>query len=237
MSYNIFYKAIAVQHPTEPKFLILSERGDNNVWEANGRRRARSWGGDSMVGCGQGQFRTAAEIETDLRTVDFDSGCYAVYGGRRDFEAHWSLYKRALKNPITFETASRFGLSFSLWSGHTNNRVNVPADFDAFCAERDRLFSDGWQGNFWLVAYIDDWDYKKLFPRKPRQNRQPRKGTHVVYMVGYGYLYKRSSRRVWCCYGIDNAKQYSEREATKLAETLNGRGYSSTFVVKPIEQK
>lgn len=233
MSYGILYRAIAIKHPTQnDKFLILSEYGDNNVWEHNNRRRARSWGGDCIAGSNRGNFCTAAELEAHLRTVDFNSGCYAVYGGRRDFASHWRVYRRAIQHAVPFDQAAKFGLYFSQWENNTRRTFRPILDFETLVSEQNRLDSEGHP--YYLNAYVGDYDYNKIYPKKKRAPRQPRKGSHVISLVGYGYLYKRSSRRVWHTWDKDIAKQYSEKEAAKLVEKLNQSGYSFGFEVVPV---
>lgn len=233
MSYGILYRAIALKHPIEnDKFLILSEYGDNNVWEVNNRRRARSWAGDCIAGSNRGAFCTASELEAKLRTVDFDSGCYAVYGGRRDFASHWRVYKKAIKNAVAFDQLPKFGLYFSKWVNGTRHSFPQIHDLENLQSEQSRL--DGEEHSYYLNCYVSDWDYSQIYPKKRRVSREPRKGTHIISVVGYGYLTKRSARRIWHTYYKSHAKQYSEKEAIKLAEILNKRGFGCQFVSEKI---
>lgn len=235
MSYGILYRAIAIKHPTEEKFLILSEYGDNNVWEMNNKRRARSWGGDCIAGSNRGNFCTAAELEAHLKTVDFSSGCYAVYGRRnRDFADHWSVYKKAIKNAVPLDHAPKFGLYFSQWNGDTRHCFRMIHDLETLISEQNRLDGEKWP--YYLNAHVSDWDYNKIYPKKPRTERKRKVGTHCIYILGYGYLKKRGSRRVYPTSNKKLAQQYSEKEATKLVEMLNGRGFDCTFQVRSIDQ-
>ena len=236
MSYGILYRAIAIKHPLEDKYLILSEYGDNNVWEHNNKRRARSWQGDCLAGSHRGNFCTASELEARLKTVDFSSGCYAVYGRRnRDFAAHWGVYKKAIKNAVSFDQLPKFELHFSQWAGDQRYIFRRINDLETLVSEQNRLENEG--RPYYLNCYVSDWDYLKIYPKVPRAERKPKIGTHCIYILGYGYLKKRGSRRVFPTSNKDWALQYSEKEATKLVELLNSRGFDCTFEVRPINPK
>jgi len=77
MSYGILYRAIAVKHPTEDKYLILSEYGDNNVWEHNNKRRARSWQGDCLAGSHRGNFCTAS-LKSKYHKINLDISIFWI---------------------------------------------------------------------------------------------------------------------------------------------------------------
>lgn len=236
MSYGILYRAIAVKHPTEEKFLILSEYGDNNVWESNCKRRARSWSGDCIAGSHRGNFSTAAELEASLRSVDFSSGCYAVYGGRRDFAAHWAVYKRAIKRAVQFDQIARFGLYFSQWNGNTRYSFRTITDFETLVSEQNRLESEG--HSYYLNAHVSDWDYSKIFPKVKRAaTKVVQNPTHVISIIGYGYYIKRTASRLLYRYNMEGAKGFaSEKDAQRTLDKFAKTYSNLEFQIVPIKK-
>ena len=235
MSYGILYRTIAIKHPTDDKYLILSEYGDNNVWEHNNKRRARSWGGDCIAGSQRGNFCTPAELEAALRTIDFSSGCYAVYGGRRDFGAHWAVYKRAIKNAVQFDQLPIFGLYFSQWAGNERRSFRTINDLETLVSEQNRLENEG--HSYYLNCYVSDWDYEKIYPKVKREIKVVQNPTHVISIIGYGYFTKRSSRRLSYTYDKGRGKGFvSEKDAQRTLEKFQKSYSNLKFEIVPIKK-
>ena len=235
MSYGILYRSIAIKHPTEEKFLILSEYGDNNVWETN-KRRARSWGGDCIAGSHRGKFCTPAELEASLRSIDFSSGCYAFYGGRRDFTSHWAVYKRAIKHAVEIDQLRNFGLNFRQWCGNSiGYSCKHVSDLETLQSEQTRLEAEGY--SYYLIGNVWDDYYRKIYPKVKRVTKVVQNPTHVISIIGYGYFIKRSSRRLLYRYSMKGGKGFaSEKDAQRTLDSIKKRYSNLEFEIVPIKK-
>jgi hypothetical protein len=236
MSYTITYRKVAVKHPTENKFLILSQHGDSNEWDYDGKRRTRRWAVDAMAGCHPAIFLTEAAIEANYRSVndEFEAGGYVVAPKKYGFKPHWNMVKRAIKNAISFDHFCRTcGPNFWQWTGYTDHNYSFDGNFQSF----ERLLADLSSEPYTLSLrfYLSDWEYNKIYPRQTKV-RTPRKGTHCVYAIGRGYVYKRSSKSVWFTSTTNDARQMSEKQAKMLAEKLTQNSESGlTYIARPTQ--
>lgn len=216
MSYSILYRAFAVTHPTKNEFLICEERGDNNVWEAYSKRRARDWKGSVIAENYRGKFSTKEDFISEVSNIDFEGGCYAVYGKpKRNLKEHLALYNRAYKNAIPFEQFLKYNPRFVQWVNYERKMHPIISSFEDFEEQIENL-----TGNFYLILDIFDYQYSQIYPKKKRIPRT-NNGTHVLYIPYLnGYYKKRSSRRVWYSFTKEGAKKFSEATAKRLSKKL-----------------
>jgi len=221
MSYSILYNAIAVRSEKDPnKFMIITEKGDNNVYDENGKR-ARDWGYDGIAGM-RNTFHTWEEIEDSVKGVNFESGCYQIYGKRRLTgeqyrKGYLAAFKKAIKNAKTFEEYRKEGLaifSISIWDDNNHKgRIHFGTESDL----DNHLAENAGKDCFIIAQWVLT---EKIFPKKTVGRKKVSKQFYVR-IKGRGFLSKMKGDKFFCNYiAIESfSKAIAERHAARLTRS------------------
>ena len=223
MSYSILYNAIAVRSEKNPnKFMIISQRGDNNVYDFD-RKRSRDWAYDGIAGM-KNTFHTWEEIEENVKKVDFESGCYQIYGKRRlDGEkyrkGYLAAFKKAVKNAKTFAEYRSQGLasfSISIWEKYDHKGL---ISFESETELDNRLTENAGKDCFIIAQWVLT---EKIFPKKMIGQKKVTKQFYVQ-IQGRGFLNKMKSNKF--LYGYIASESFSKAIAERYADRLTRSGY------------
>lgn len=240
MSYSILYRSIAVTSNTDPnKYIIFSEMGCNNVYDASnysGRmRRSRTWEMDVYIHRQKLEYLTLDEIKARVAELDFDSGCYAVYGrSDRSYNAYMAVYNKAIKNAMPFSemflsNLGIFSVCYYDKEGKRNSQTvnNLDMLFDRF----NGLNEVG--SKYVLASYIN---YNAIIPKRRRVRSNVKKdikNPYVIYIEGSGW-YVRSLRNGLIAYTSQKrgAKIMTLGQSTKIISKLSPNDQKRFSVVK-----
>jgi hypothetical protein len=239
MGYTIVYKSFAVKQKDtvtgQNKYMIISEMGCSNVYDVTtrGQRRSRSWSNDSIAGCSKdtGFFQTESEIMDKLDKVDFDSGCYKIYGKNRDKETFVLLYKKAIKRAKTFEELRENNITFSannfvIDGKRTYYYFSTDKDFEEFeNAVKEK------KDTFWINVSMLDSEFKKLFIQRKTPNQKTSKNPAVIINNGGMYIRSLSRSRLYLTGFESRAKVYDYNYAKKMLDKLHRDYKDYTFTV------
>lgn len=146
MSYTIFYRPMFLKVKGD-MFIPIFEGGDNNVWECDNKRRARSWynaryKGMQSVFCSENKLieilnNIHEEVKHDNENYsDKNFGYFesmSIYG-KSPYTTSWNdflnFYKKGIRNAITVEEAKVLKISITvsycdLNNKHISNNVNT----------------------------------------------------------------------------------------------------------------
>ena len=137
MSYTILYRPMFLKVKGD-MFIPIIEKGDNNVWECDNKRRARDWcnaryKGMQSVFCSENKL---IEILNNIHEeVKYDNENYSdkkfgyfesvsIYG-KSTYTTSWNdflnFYKKGIRNAITVEEAKFLKLSIEVSYKNLNN--------------------------------------------------------------------------------------------------------------------
>lgn len=240
MSYTILYRSMFVKVSNE-RYIPLYESGDNNVWECDNRRRARSWG--HYYPCGlRGDHKTLPFFtEHELLAIMESDLDQAVYCGltvsgirctdKKDLMNYWS---RGIKRAKTFEEFEAADIQLQVkdlnwynsdkphYSRHVNSEEELIKAWNE-CVEQC--------GNAEVrpVYNVSDYEYRQLYPKQLKVEK-PRNEGYVVTINGY-YVKKVTPRRFTYTYAMEYAHHYPSRStAEKLKQRIERSNYSSEVI-------
>ena len=230
MSYSILYNAIAVRSEKDPnRFMIITEKGDNNVYDENGKR-ARDWGYDGIAGM-RNTFHTWEEIEDSVKGVNFESGCYQIYGKRRFTgeqyrKGYLAIFKKAIKNAKTFEEYRKEGLaifSISIWDGDNHKgRIHFGTESDLNNHLAENAGKDCYIIAQWVLT-------EKIFPKKMvGQKKASKQKQFYVRIKGAGFLSKMKGSKFF--YSYIASESFSKAIAERHAARLTRSGYECEVI-------
>lgn len=254
MSYHIFYRSLAIAVPNG-KFIIVSESGDNNVWECSGRRqrRARDWQSDVLISNRHNGFYTdLATITNQLNGMEqsrrenpYDpadknaalgwfegialSGKHTSATYAKDMIA---FYRKAIKNAKTIEEYREFGVTFSIRTGSDvqhgkDYQVRSTDDLVKYIAE----FGQEFAGQYYVItATVPDNSWANLHPKKVRVARV-NEGNFVI-RINDGYYVRGTGRGVKYSWLKSHARRMSETVATKLVAKLQPKYKTHNFTTE-----
>ena len=209
MSYSILYNAIAVRSEKDPnKFIIISQRGDNNVY-------------DGIAGM-KNTFHTWEEIESNVNRVDFESGCYQIYGkrcldGEKYRKGYLAAFKKAVKNAKTFaeyRSQSLASFSISIWDRYDHKGC---ISFESETELDNRLTENAGKDCFIIAQWVLT---EKIFPKKMVGQKKVSKQFYVR-IKGRGFLSKMKGSKFLYSYvaGESFSKAIAERHAARLTRS------------------
>lgn len=239
MSYTILYRTMFVKVDND-RFIPLYESGDNNVWECDLSRRARSWG--HYYPCGLRKDHKAlpffAEhellglMESDLKEAMY---CGLKVSGisctqEKDLMNYW---RRGIKKAKTFDEFEAAGITLRVKDcNYGDERPHFSKDVHNL----DELVM-AWTiclevcGTAECVPYgsVSEWAYKRLYPKKPKVIK-PHSDGFVVTLNG-DYITKASPRRFWANGWLCYAHVYTTRAtAEKLQKRILLNNYTSEII-------
>lgn len=182
MSYEIIYNGFAVKN-NDDTFDIYLEQGSNNVWEANGRRRARNWYCPLEL-----RGKTKAEITSWVESVVNSSLKWKLNEGMTEAEAFEAVNKdMGYYSSIKFHGRSNYSIKsfrnyFNRLIAESKTRAEHEADRVHFYTYKN-TYSDG-------VTYTCAGYYK---PKKSRTKKSPQPVKYffvIKFKDGY-FLYKK----------------------------------------------
>lgn len=233
MSYTIWYRTLFVKVSNE-RFIPLFENGDNNVWECETGRRSRSWNHYVTAYLSKDPHRLPFVHEQELvdaiakKAKDFEYYGTHISGKSittcNDYINYW---KRGCRRAKTFEELANAGIHLEVkdcnWCDsdkpHYTKMVNNEEELVEAWNECVSLC-----GNAMCrpIGKVSEWEYKRLYPPKPKATKQHEKGYVVAF--GYDYVTKMSARRLWHNSYLPYAKKYTSRSAAeKVVERLKSR--------------
>lgn len=248
MSYEIIYarQFIKVDENRVIPFVLC---GSNNVWEANNRRRSRSWwalcfDGNKAAYTLDELLKQADERRKYFKSTyeDYNDKYFSYYSsitmyGRKNltFNAYKSFFKNGFKNAVTIEELrdNNVSLSFFLEKGSENETRLYPTTSEELAKIIDE------KGNLCLRVYAGEMGMQDFLDSRKavrtRKRREPitvdsyykirtEQGGYFVRKTKYGYKYSF----------YDGKKYKTEKAAQKKVDELMEISLR-TFVVE--EQK
>ena len=211
MSYSIFYRSMFVRL-SDGRYIPMIESGDNNVWEANRKRRARSWHQAAFIGKKQYAF-TKEEILEGVE--DFINRVKSEYVGKikpdyRGGDGVITYTDKEIEQSFgNYDTLSIYGKNcFTTTAQHVRNffkkgieraisfndtglrvywRVKYP-DYDyRYPKTEDELFAAIKEGenagaDVW-IDFVEPWAVERLWCEKKRETAKARK--RIEHTIGY----------------------------------------------------
>lgn len=221
MSYSILYRAIAIKSEKDPnRFLIISESGDNNVFDAySPKKRYRSWSHDVFAHRQNFDFLTWEEIVQNVSELDFESGCYAVSGKNRTLKDHLSVYRRAVKNAKTLTELKELNCSF-----YVKYSLGGNIEHFNFSTENELEGLDGEIKDKAGYKYISPvWiNYSEIIPKVSRKRgpKKPITDPCMIRIEGKGYFLRKLKYGFRYTLSPCDLNTISRKRAVKLIETV-----------------
>lgn len=229
MSHTILYRTMFVRL-ADGFFIPLFEAGSNNCYDPYLGRRERIWQhyypcnlrGDSK----SLPFFTEQELMT---LITRDLGTQEYYGtaingkpntNRNDLLNYW---KRGIKRAKTLAEINAAGILFYVTdynfcpdAAHYTKEVST---FEQLVTAWNECITKCGAAQIIPVGDVPDWQYRLLYPPKPKVVAEHDKG--YVVQFGYEYVSKMTSRRCFHNSYLGCAKVYTSRPAAeKVAQRI-----------------
>ncbi len=240
MSYSILYRSMFVKVSSE-RYIPLYESGDNNVWECDLRRRARSWqhyyfcslrGDHNALPFFDGR-ELLALAERDLDDAVY---CGLTVSGirctdKKDLMNYWN---RAIKRARTFEELASANIHLRVKDRNWNDSekphysCHVNSEEELIKAWQECLEKCG-NAEVMPVDDVSDFRYRQLYPKQPKVVK-PRSEGYIVTISGH-YISSVTSRKFHCTSSMEYAHHYPSRAtAEKLKQRIERSNYSSEVI-------
>lgn len=222
MSYSILYRAIAIKSEKNPnRFLIISESGDNNVFDAySPKKRYRSWSHDVFAHRLNFDFLTWEEIVQNVSELDFESGCYAVSGKNRTLKDHLSVYRRAVKNAKTLTELKELNCFFHIDHYQDSQYVKL-LNFttESELEGLDGEIKKGGGYGYIVTAWVN---YNEIIPKVSRKRgpKKPITDPCMIRIEDKGYFLKKLKHGFRYTLSPCDLNTISRKRAVKLIETV-----------------
>lgn len=253
MSYHIFYRSVAIAVP-DGKFVIVSESGDNNVYNATGKnkwKRSRTWQSDVLVSNRRNGFYTDLATITDQlngmekkrRENPYDpednKSALGWFEGVALYGKHTSatfaknmiaFYRRAIKNAKTIEQYNELGITFYIRTGSDvqhgkEYQIRSTDDLVKYITE----FGQEFAGKYYTItAKVWDSSWTKLYPKKVR-GVKINTGDYIL-RVNDGYYLRGGGRRIRYGYSKQSARHMTEKAANNLYNKLRPKFSAQTIL-------
>lgn len=208
MSYSILYRSMFVKM-SDGKYIPMIESGDNNVWECDNRRRARSWYQADFIAKGR-VCLTAEEImagvEDFINSVkqsnmarpkpEYDGGDGTTYYTEKEIESRFGYFD---------------GISIYGKYGNLTTAQQI-RNFFKKGIERAVPFGEISLNVHWCVKYPD---YEKRYPKTEDEFfAAVKEGQDAGHQVWIAYNHPWEIERVW-----DTKKRETTRKKVKVERT------------------
>lgn len=247
MSYTILYRSMFVKVDNN-RFIPLYESGDNNVWECDLSRRARSWG--HYYPCNLRKDHKTLPFFTEhelLGLMDGDLKQCVYYGVKvsgisctqeKDLMNYW---RRGIKKAKTFDELEAAGITLQVKDcNYGDERPHFSKSVHNL-AELIMAWTICLQvcGTAECVPYgsVSEWAFKRLYPKKPKI--KVAKTVGFVVQFGYRYVEKMTPRHLHYTAHLEYAFRYATRNAAeKVVQRIKARWtqISETPVVVPVRK-
>lgn len=208
MCYSILYRSMFVKM-SDGKYIPMIESGDNNVWECDNKRRARSWCQANFIAKGE-VCLTAEEIMAGVEDVinrvkqsnmaepkpEYDGGDGATYYTEKEIERRFGY----------FDGISVYGKSTYIT---TANQIR---NFFKKGIERAVPFDEANLKVQWCVKYPD---YERRYPKTEDEFfAAVKEGKDAGHDVWVSFDYVGNTERLW-----EKMKRETTRKKTKVEHT------------------
>ena len=190
MSYSILYNKQFIK-VDDNHVIVITEQGDNNVWEADNKRRARDWGNSYAHSDGAmivANDKLLANIDAYRQTImerwgysDKRWGYHtsvALYGKstrNTTFGAYKGFYQTGIKQAMTIEDLVKLGVSVKLhvyrWNDKDILDIGLEIKPDVWFSSTEQMvekikeYSEYYKGEVTLYLNVYSMD-RVLFNRK-----------------------------------------------------------------------
>ena len=229
MSHTILYRTMFVRL-ADGFFIPIYEAGSNNCYDPWRNRRTRDWQHyypcylrhDSKSLPFFTEQELIALITRDLGHAEY---CGTAISGkpnanRTDLLNYW---KRGIKRAKTIAEISNAGIDLQVtdtnYGSDAKHYTQVVSNFAQLVVAWNECITQCGSAEVIPVGEVHDWQYRQLYPPKPKVVAAHDKG--YVVQFGYEYVSKMTSRRLFHNGYINCAKVYTTRPAAeKVAQRI-----------------
>lgn len=225
MSYTILYRTMFVKVDND-RFIPLYESGDNNVWECDLKRRARSWGHWLFSNLNGDRNRLPFFTEHELLKMAEGVVKDEVYYGTKvsgrsctDEKDLMNYWQRAIRKAKTFEELTEADITLKVKDCNSYYDKDAPHFSKAVTNLEELVVAWGvclaTCGTAECVPLYDvnEWAWKRLYPTQPKVIK-PRSEGYVV-KFGYQYVSRMTPRHLHYTQWMEYGHKYSSRSAAQ----------------------